>query len=208
MQEFQQIATQGKSIMDGFKANASPPTGLTDNLDAIKASTLGEVQKEWGGATIDAHTGKALASDANAYAVTVKPPGSESVTIHENPSAAEWGHAVDTAIQRFGPTLANQQHYLGVFHDNALGRIDLDPVVVVSTRAQSDAIGAYTHAIGGAYNFADGNGYWAPHVVTTGKGVMAEIEKSEKPEWIKHFKGIGQWYSQAHAVSEHDHEKD
>jgi hypothetical protein len=51
-----------------------------------------------------------------------------------------------------------------VFHDDENHRIDIDPVLVVTNRADVDTIGAATHAIGGAYNFSDGNGYWPPHV--------------------------------------------
>jgi hypothetical protein len=188
--EFALVAGEGKSIMDGLRANASPPTGLTDNLDAIKASTLEEVQKSWGGTTIDSHTGVALASDANKYAVTVKPAGMESVSVGENPTPEEWSAAMDTAMARFGDTLASQSHYLGTFHDDDLGRIDIDPVVVVDKQADSEAIGAYTHNIGGAYNFADGNGYWPPYV-------DGSLTKAMGTKVKTHFKGIGQWYAQA-----------
>jgi len=37
-------------------------------------------------------------------------------------------------------------------------------VLVVDTQAEAEAIGAYTHNIGGAYRFSDGNGYWPPHI--------------------------------------------
>jgi hypothetical protein len=185
--EFALVAGEGKSILDGLRATATPPTGLTDNLDAIKASTYEEVQKSWGGTTIDSHTGQALASDADKYAVTVKPAGLESVSVGENPTAEEWSQAMDTAMARFGDTLASQSHYLGTFHDDDLKRIDIDPVVVVDTKQQSEAIGAYTHNIGGAYNFADGNVYWPPYV----------DEKVAKSMGDKtHFRGIGEWYAQ------------
>jgi hypothetical protein len=185
--EYALVAGEGKSILDGLRDNATPPTGLTDNLDAIKASTFEEVQKSWGGTTIDSHTGQALASDADKYAVTVKPAGLESVSVGENPTAEEWSQAMDTAMARFGDTLASQSHYLGTFHDDDLQRIDIDPVVVVDTKQQSEAIGAYTHNIGGAYNFADGNGYWPPYVDET-------VKKSVRDKI--HFKGIGEWYAQ------------
>lgn len=190
-EEFQSVAAQGKAIMDNMRANASAPTGLTANLDAIKASTFAAVQEEWGGATINAHTGQALASNADKFAVTVKPVGASSVSVPEGATRAEWNAAIDKAMSRFGSTLANQDHYLGVFHDNALGRIDIDPVVVVDTQAQSEAIGAYTHNIGGAYNFRDGNGYWPPHV-------SASVKKGHRmaDEVKTHFVGIGEWYAQ------------
>jgi hypothetical protein len=203
-EEFARIASDGKRILAGMRERATPPKGLTDNLDTLKAFTRHEVLKSWGGATIDAHSGHPLASDANKWAVTVKPVGVDSVKIHENPTPAEWSAAMDEAVQRFGGVLANDQHYLGVFHDDDEGRIDIDPVVVVDSLEDSEAIGAYTHNIGGAYNFADGNGYWPPHVADTTKVMKGMAEEETKTE----FRGIGEWYAQNRRLNEQADEED
>lgn len=203
-EEFAQVAAHGKQLLSKMHAKASPPKGLTDNLVTLKALTHHEVLKSWGGATIDAHTGHPLASDANKWAVTVKPVGVDSVKVHENPTPEEWSSAMDEAVQRFGPVLANDQHYLGVFHDDDEGRIDIDPVVVVDSLADSEAIGAYTHNIGGAYNFADGNGYWPPHVADTTKVMKGMAEEETKTT----FRGIGEWYAQNRRLNEQADEEE
>lgn len=206
--QFALDASDGKQILDGLKANASPITGLLDNLDSIKDSTYAAVQESWGGATIDSHTGQALASDADKYAITAKPAGVESVSVPENPTREEWGAAVDKAVARFGDTLTAQSYHLGVFHDDDLGRIDLDPVVVMDTKKESNAVGAYTHNVGGAYNFKDGNGYWPPYVDEAdaeAKAGGADFSQrvdvnpavaKAAGDVLTHFKGIGQWYAQ------------
>jgi hypothetical protein len=84
--------------------------------------------------------------------------------VPEGASEAEFDAAMDLALQRFGPLLEQDKYHLGIFHDDEHHRIDIDPVVVVDTQAEAEAIGAYTHNIGGAYRFSDGNGYWPPHI--------------------------------------------
>lgn len=98
----------------------------------------------------------------------MKDKGVDTVSIPIGASREEFDAAMDTAKQRFGEILQREQHHLGVFRDDDLGRIDFDPVLVVSKRVDVDTIGAATRAIGGAYNFSDGNGYWPPHVAEGG----------------------------------------
>jgi hypothetical protein len=52
--------------------------------------------------------------------------------------------------------------YLGVFRDEEAGRIDIDPVAIVDTLREAQALSVYCRATGGAYDFATGNGFWAP----------------------------------------------
>lgn len=151
--------------MDGFKKNASPTTGLDQNWDKLKKETWNEVQTEWGGATIDSHTGQALPQGANKFAITVKDKGVDTVSIPIDSTQEQFNAAMDAAKERFGGILEREQHHLGVFRDDDVGRIDFDPVLVIDSRADVDTIGAASRSIGGAYNFSDGNGYWPPHVV-------------------------------------------
>lgn len=94
----------------------------------------------------------------------MKPKGVETVSVPEGASRADFDAAMDEAKNRFRNVLERESHYLGVFHDDEHNRIDIDPVLVVRDRADVDTIGAASRSIGGAYNFADGNGYWPPHV--------------------------------------------
>lgn len=193
LEEFTEHAREGKRIMDEHRAHAEHPRGLYDpeSWERVKRHTHGEIQKSWGGATIDAHSGEPLDSHADAYAITVKPPRQDSVSIHENPSYEDWSQAMDHARDRFHGVLRNRNHYLGVFHDDDLKRVDIDPVVISHDRDEAAKIGAYTHNIGGAYNFKDGNGYWPAHVRRrpTAAGSGGPLQ----------FQGIGHWY--AHAAS-------
>ena len=162
--EFQRLATRGQAQLDVLSAKATGTAGLDRNWPKVKEQAFAEVQKSWGGATIDARTGKPLPQGANAYAITVKPKGMQTVSVPENATQAQFDAAMDRARKRYGPILERKDHYLGVFHDDENGRIDIDPVLVVRHREDVDTIGAATRAIGGAYNFSDGNGYWPPHV--------------------------------------------
>ena len=162
--EFQRLATRGQAQLDVLSAKATGTAGLDRNWPKVKEQAFAEVQKSWGGATIDARTGKPLPQGANAYAITVKPKGMQTVFVPENGTQAQFDAAMDRARKRYGPILERKDHYLGVFHDDENGRIDIDPVLVVRHREDVDTIGAATRAIGGAYNFSDGNGYWPPHV--------------------------------------------
>lgn len=165
-EEFQRLASIGQAKLDKMKKNASPTTGLDDldNWQKLKNDTWSEVQNEWGGATIDAHTGQALPQGVNKYAMTVKDPGVNTLSIPIGSSQIAFRTAMEVAKQKFRPILEREGHHLGVFRDDDLGRIDFDPVIVVNNLSDVHTIGAATRAIGGAYNFADGNGYWPPHV--------------------------------------------
>lgn len=162
--EFHEIAARGRDQLQKMESDTSPVTGLASNFGSLTESAWQEVQKPWGGMTIDAHSGEPLASDADKYALTVKPPGVATISIPEGASEDQFAAAMNEALVKFRPILEQSGHYLGIFHDDDHHRIDIDPVVVVDTREEAEAIGAYSHNIGGAYNFADGNGYWPPHI--------------------------------------------
>jgi hypothetical protein len=186
--EFQELAAKGLNQLAMLNA-PHPLTGLDQHWDEIKAKTYVKVQESWGGATIDAHTGQALETDVNAYALTVRPQNMTDISVPEHASEAEFNAAMDRAVATYRDELLKGHRYLGVFHDDDEHRIDIDPVLVVGTLDEVEAIGSYTHAIGGAYNFADGNGYWPPHVA---EGMTMAADGAQV-----HFEGPGQWRTQA-----------
>jgi hypothetical protein len=163
-QEFFDVADQGRQLLNTFADNSSPITPMAENFDSIVTQAWDEVQQSWGGVTIDPHTGQALEQGADKYAVTAKPAGIATISIPEASTEAQFRKAMDRALKEFGPLLQRSNYHLGVFHDDATGRIDIDPVAVVDNQAHAEAIGAYTRNIGGAYHFASGNGYFPPHV--------------------------------------------
>lgn len=161
-EEFEQIAARGQTLLEGYQTDTAAPTGLDDNWDTHVEAAWQAVQEPWGGATIDAHTGENITD--HGYAITVKPAGMDSVTIPIGASRAEFARAMQEARIKFNDLMLRKYHCLGVFRDQDSGTIDIDPVLVVDDPADAEAIGAFTRNIGGAYSFADGNGYWPPYI--------------------------------------------
>jgi hypothetical protein len=192
--EFQHLAALGNSWIDKAKRDASPVTGLDRNWAKIKSDSYAEARKPWGGATIDSHTGVPLASDADKYAISVKPKGMDTVSVPETASHDEFSAAMDRALAQFRPVLERQSFHLGVFHDDEHQRIDIDPVAIVDSLPLVEQVGAYTRAIGGAYHFKSGDGFWPPHV--------AEGAGMANDDSTVHFAGPGQWHSQAVAIQD------
>ena len=199
-EEFQALARKGNSWLDKAKRDAAPITALDGNWDTIKHRAWGEVQKPWGGATIDAHTGEFMPDGADRYALTVKPRGMVPVHLPETISEADFKAAMDRAKEMFRPVLERQHFQLGVFHDDDLNQIDIDPVAVVDSPDLVEQVGAYTHATGGAYHFKTGNGYWPPHV-PGGADMAAEASEI-------HFAGPGEWHRQAVEIQEPEPDDD
>jgi hypothetical protein len=188
--EFHQMAAEGRDRLKAIQAAPWGTSGLSAHWGAVKARAYAEVQKSWGGATVDPRTGGSLPQGADKYAMSVKPSGLDTTSISEHASAAEFGQAMDVAKAKYGAQLAKGGSYLGIFHDDDLNRIDIDPVTVLDSLREVETIGAYTHAIGGAYHFASGDGFWPPHV-PSGASMSAEDG---------HWAGPGQWHSHAVAV--------
>lgn len=165
-EEFQQRAARGKSIYEGMSKKAAPVEGTSfdRNFERITDRAHKAVQEPWGGATINSHTGRAVRQGADSYALTARPPGMASVSVPADADHNTFRQAMHTARNTYGEVLARQGHHLGVFHDADKGTIDIDPVVVVKKQRDAEDIGAYTHAVGGAYHFKSGDGYWPPHV--------------------------------------------
>lgn len=162
--EFQRLATIGQERLTALRAAAAPTTGLDDRWDAIREEGWQATREEWGGMTVNAHTGLPLTGDADLYAMTVKPPTMDSVSVPIGASREEYEAAMERARIVFAGELANQDHHLGVFRDEDVGRIDIDPVLVVSTLDDVDTIGTFTRSVGGAYHFRSGDGFWPPYV--------------------------------------------
>lgn len=161
--EFKRIAAKGAAQYARLGKNKTPTSGLDKHFTSIIADAHKEVSKSWGGATYDAHTGAKLPADADTYAITARPPGVESTHIPEGSSKREMAKAMRAARAKYGDILAKENHHLGVFHNDDTHSIEIDPVVTVP-KEQVETIGAFTHAVGGAYHFKSGDGFWPPHV--------------------------------------------
>lgn len=164
-EEFNALATAGMGILSDYRDRSSEPIlKKRDHAKRITADAWGATRQEWGGMTIDAHTGDVVEDGMDAYAMSVKDPETSSVSVPITASKAQFEAAYQVAVHRFADELSSENAYLGIFRDEDTGRIDFDPVLVVHTLDEVEAIGAYTNAVGGAYYFMDGNGYWPPYV--------------------------------------------
>jgi len=164
-EEFQAHARRGAAKVARLKAGATEPTALSGaSWDKIKAHAFKVSREPWGGDTIDAHTGKSVPDGLDAYALTVRDPNMPSVHVDPKASEAAFDKAMETAKSRYHDILSRPGHHLGIFHDQDTGTIDIDPVLVTPNLADVHDIGAYTHAVGGAYHFKSGDGFWPPHV--------------------------------------------
>lgn len=158
--EYQDLADEGQRHYERATADSSPHV-LGDT--AVRDAAFASVQDEWGGMTIDAHTGQPINPDTG-YAVTAR-AGQKETTVKIGATKAQFDKAYTTALTRYKETLDSSGGHLGVFRNEDTGNIEIDPVYVADTPHQTEAIGAYHHSNGGAYNYATGNGYWVPHVL-------------------------------------------
>lgn len=126
------------------------------NLQELYELTL----KPWGGATVDMSSvlsPRMVVPGTEAYAVTVKPEDTRSVHIVPDPSFTEFCSGLFKAMERF--VLVGD--YIGIFNNMAKGVIEFDPVIVVRTKAEVDALHAAQHPdFDRAYEFHTGNGYY------------------------------------------------
>lgn len=120
------------------------------------------MQDSWGGATIDPVTGEAKDFD-HGFAVAIAGLDS-TVELPETATKEEFDKAVDGAKDKFADQLQGRDTYFGVFHDDNKHTIDIDPVVYVTSQKDAENIAAYTHSVGGAYDFSTGDGVFPPHV--------------------------------------------
>lgn len=175
--EFQQLAAAGHRYVQ--KTQQKPSTeGLDQDWEGIKNRAYELTREPWGGATVNSHTGHIIGDTSeevaaknagkggrgnSGYGITVKNPGQDSISVSPKAGRGEFHKAMDEARERF-PQIANKGGHIGAFHDADEGRIDIDPIQVVRTKNQVEQVGAYTRAVGGAYHFKSGNGYFPPHV--------------------------------------------
>jgi hypothetical protein len=163
-EQYAQIAEDGRQRYEQYSAHADGTGGMDAAWPQLREHAWNEAQQPWGGTTINAATGQPIQGTPDAYALTVRKPGALSVSVPGDANREQFMGAMDQARQQFDPELQRQGHHLGVFHDADLNRIDFDPVFVTPDRNESEAIGAYTRNVGGAYHYATGDGFWPPYV--------------------------------------------
>ena len=166
-EEFDELAAKGKEHYDRLLADKRPTTAFNDEdqWKDICSGAYKAAQESWGGQTIDPATGKAI-ERSKGFSLQVRAPGEKQLTVPEDASEDEFNEMMERARKEYAEKLKGKEVYLGVFRDDDNNRIDFDPVTIVDTEAEVDSLGAYTHAVGGAYDFATGNGHFPPHVAS------------------------------------------
>jgi len=183
-EEFALLSDEGRAKLESFRQDSAPPEGLDKNFDALTDQAFKDTREPWGGMTIDARSGKPVDPGKEAYALSVK-NGVASVTIPADSDEATFKKAMKEARERFDNDLRYKQISLGIFHDDDTGQIEFDPVLVVDNLHDVDTIGSYTHAVGGAYGFHDGNGYWPPYVEEKPGEQFQEARAAEKVQGLQ-----------------------
>jgi len=108
-------------------------------------------QASWGGATIR-DNGQFVADGEIGYVFATGP----TISIPENADYQEFSEAIDKLIANYPDA-----RYFGFFHDDAKQTIDLNPAMLVRTRAEVRAWYKAGHDMpGGAYELHTGDGYW------------------------------------------------
>lgn len=181
-EEYDHLAASGKAMLDEMRSNTQSIEGLRANWNDMLNQMYAATRKPWGGGTINPTTGRDIRLTSGKregpFSLSVKDEGQDTVSIPIDAPQKDFNAAMLIARHRF-PQLAGKDHYLGVFRDDDKGTIDIDPVAIVDTPRQVERIGAYTHASGGAYDYATGDGYFPPHLDYMPKTVP-EMRKFQK----------------------------
>jgi 2'-5' RNA ligase len=175
-EEFDELAAKGKEHYDRLLADKRPTTAFNDEdqWKDICSGAYKAAQESWGGQTIDPATGKAI-ERSKGFSLQVRAPGEKQLTVPEDASEDEFNEMMERARKEYAEKLKGKEVYLGVFRDDDNNRIDFDPVTIVDTEAEVDSLGAYTHAVGGAYDFATGNGHFPPHVASLSSDIKDAV---------------------------------
>lgn len=175
-EDFQASASRGANLLGKYRSQKHETPGMEGaGWEGVKNHAFEATREPWGGATYNARTGSPVNfHEPDKFAVTVREPHEEPISVEPHAGHERFSAAMDQARTQYGDRLASSHHYLGVFHDADSGRVDIDPVVVTGDsrgkhnmqRGLTDAkdISSATHAVGGAYHFNSGDGFWPDHV--------------------------------------------
>ena len=183
--EFAKLHADGKKKYDSLLADTRPAKAFDSSThwEAIKSLAFDAAQESWGGQTIDPATGAAV-DPKDGYSLSIKSAGQKQLSVPEDVSEDDFAAMMDRAKNIYADKLKGSQVYLGVFRDDDNHRIDIDPITIVQSKDEVDTLGAYTHAIGGAYEFATGNGHFPPHVAKLAADVSDE-KRDDSGKWTK-----------------------
>lgn len=122
---------------------------------ATKQIAFKRCQANWGGATLNVRTEEFVANDYDGYAYAI----SDTVSVCDRVTFAEFASTLDKVVNAWLED--GDVSYIGFFHDNTKGTIDINVAFVVDSKSKVDeAFDMGIKMLGGAYHFLTGNGYW------------------------------------------------
>ncbi len=176
-EQFQAEAAPGQALLAQMRANPRDVSALhaAATWNSMVYHAYQATREPWGGATYNPATTRPVDfHEPDKFALTVRHPDESPISVSPLANRQQFGAAMDQARAAYGDRLASAHHHLGVFHDAEAGRIDIDPTVVVGDSSgkhrmeqglsKAKGIMSATHALGGAYHFASGDGFWPNHI--------------------------------------------
>ena len=199
LDEFNKLKAEGKERLDSLIQNKRPAVAFEDpgEWSQVQRRAHNEVQKEWGGQTIDPRTGDAVHPETG-YALAIRHPDEKQMSVPIGASKQELADEMDRAKDKYADRLGADGVYLGVFRDDDEKRIDIDPVAIVDTPHEVETIGAHCHSIGGAYDFSTetngesgtGTGYFPPHVKGSKTGAVPPKCECGHSKWSHEYHDV------------------
>lgn len=175
--EFQAQAARGQARLDSMRSRKQDTSAIYEPSawDGMVDHAFHATREPWGGATYNPSTANPVNFHRpDKFILTVRHPSESPISVSPLANRQQFGDAMAAARAAYGDRLTGANHHLGVFHDAEAGRIDIDPTVVVGDssgkhrmqqgRTKAQEIMAATHALGGAYHPASGDGFWPNHI--------------------------------------------
>ena len=175
-QEFDDLADKARrSTTASWPTSARRPPSMTmrSGLLSARAPTTPPRRSGVGRPSIRRLVGQSSARRASPSKCV--PPARSSYRFPQDADEDTFNAMMDRAKEEYADKLKGSEVYLGVFRDDKNNRIDFDPVTIVDTEEEVDALGAYTHAVGGAYDFSTGNGHFPPHVASLSSDIKEAV---------------------------------
>jgi hypothetical protein len=160
------LRARGARIMADAAGAKSSIEPMVSNWNAVVDDLHSAVQPAWGGATFNPRTGARITPAEGRFVSAV------GNTVSLTPAEARDPRKYRAALERFvdanREALQQDRHVIGVFHDEELGRVDIDLAVLTHELEDAEGIQLALQRPGGAYDFDTGNGVYAPVVKHAG----------------------------------------
>jgi hypothetical protein len=169
------IEERGAALIKDSLSNPKPIYAIDDDIEGLadrmwkavqpdESDPLnGDLDANWGGLTIDSHTGDepkpfGEAKGGGPWTTGIGDTKSLDLDVDE----ATFKQAVRDYVESQRGVLERPGAALGVFRDLDYKRIDLDVNLVIGTRDEAEAVQLHLKRPGGAYDFTTGRGVYMP----------------------------------------------